>query len=346
MTQHEAWMRKALAQARRGWGRTSPNPLVGALVVREAQLVGKGYHERAGEPHAEVHALRDAGEAARGATLYVTLEPCSTSGRTPPCTEAIINAGIRRVVIGCRDPNPAHEGRAMQRLRNAGIEVVCNVLKASCAALNEAFFCWVRHHRPFVILKLAMTLDGKIATAAGESKWITGDKARAHVQHWRQWADAILVGGETMRMDNPSLTVRTPADWPCQPRKLVWTRRNAVGNDLKVCSDPQNMPRCIRPESPQAWRTFMRTLGDEEITALLVEGGGELAAACLRAQVVDKVMFFVAPKILGGRNSRPAVGGANPPSLREAVGLHEMRSRRIGKDLLITGYLSNVHRLD
>lgn len=340
------WMRRALVLAKRAWGRTSPNPMVGAVVVRDGREVGAGYHHRAGEPHAEVNALRDAGAAARDADLYVTLEPCCTHGRTPPCTEALIGAAVRRVVIGCLDPNPAHAGRAVGLLENAGIQVVTAVQERACQVLNEAFFHWIQTGRPFVLLKMAMTLDGKIATAGGDSQWVTGPQARNRVQRMRQWADAIMVGGETVRMDDPSLTVRTPRNWPCQPRKIIWTRRTDYDRSLHIWADAENPPLFAAPDIRADWSDFLLDLGAQGVTALLIEGGGELASACLREGIVDKVAFFVAPKILGGRGSRPVVGGAAPASLTDALDVDQLQVQRVGKDLLLTGYVNHVHRTD
>ena len=336
-------MRRALGLARRGWGRTSPNPVVGAVVVRAGRDVGRGWHHQAGMPHAEVHALDAAGGQARGATLYVTLEPCCTQGRTPPCTDAILRAGITRVVAGCTDPNPRHAGRGFARLRAAGIEVVEGVEEALCRQVNAAFFKWVTSGRPLVLLKLAMTLDGKIATAGGESRWITGPVARARVQRLRQWADAILVGGETVRQDDPALTVRVPAGWPRQPRRFVWTRRGAGAfpRGLRIWDDPAQPPGFVAAQTPDDWREWLGGLGRDGITALVVEGGGELAAACLQAGVVDRVAIFVAPKILGGRDSRPAVGGPAPAALAAAINLARCVCRKVGADHLITGAVLN-----
>ena len=202
------YMPQALELAKLAWGRTSPNPMVGALIVKHDRIIGRGYHRKAGTPHAEINALADCRHSPAGATLYVTLEPCSTYGRTPPCTDAIIKAGISRVVIGCLDPNPKHAGKGVEILRRAGIEVEYPVLEEECLRLNEAFFKWITTGTPFVLLKMAMTLDGKIATVDGDSQWVTGVGAREEVQVLRQWADAIMVGGETARRDHPALTVR------------------------------------------------------------------------------------------------------------------------------------------
>ncbi|NOY80135.1 MAG: bifunctional diaminohydroxyphosphoribosylaminopyrimidine deaminase/5-amino-6-(5-phosphoribosylamino)uracil reductase RibD [Kiritimatiellaeota bacterium] len=334
-------MRLALRLARRSWGRTSPNPMVGAVVVRDGLEAGRGRHRVAGGPHAEPAALAAAGDLARGATLYVTLEPCSTHGRTPPCTEAILAAGIRRVVIGGLDPNPKHAGRGAELLRRNGIEVRVGVLQAACERLNEAFFHWIVTGRPFVILKMAMTLDGKIATASGASRWITGEQARRDVQRLRQWADAIMVGAETVRRDDPELTVRTPRNWPRQPRKLVWSRRGALPRNYRIWQDPGNPPEFVTLRHSAAWLDFLGSLGSQDVTALLLEGGGELAGAALRAGAVNEIVFYVAPKILGGRGSRPVVGGPDPDTLAAALVLRDVTVKRLGDDLRVCGYVPN-----
>ncbi|MDD5727588.1 MAG: bifunctional diaminohydroxyphosphoribosylaminopyrimidine deaminase/5-amino-6-(5-phosphoribosylamino)uracil reductase RibD [Victivallales bacterium] len=335
----ENYMLKALELAKLAWGRTSPNPLVGAVLVKGRRIIGRGYHRRAGAAHAEINALREAGGNARGADLYVTLEPCSTYGRTPPCTGAIIAAGIKRVFAGSADPNPVHAGRGLEILRQAGIETVAGIEKNACDQLNEAFFTWITARRPFVLLKLAMTLDGKIATAGGESRWITGAAARERVQTLRQWSDAILVGGKTVRRDRPELTVRnTEPPWEKQPLKLIATR---TMNDAELLRYfPDRSARAVSPSSPAEWRALLAALGGENITALLIEGGGELAAEVLNAGIVDKVEFHIAPKILGGKDSRPAVAGKNPLTLEEAKQLRDCKIETAGDDIIISGYLS------
>ena len=336
----EKWMTRAIRLARKGWGRTAPNPMVGAVAVKNDRVAGEGYHRAAGEPHAEIHALRQAGNAAVHATVYVTIEPCSTQGRTPACTAALVKAGVQRVVIGCLDPNPAHAGNGVRQLRENGIEVVTGVRERQCREINEAFFKWITCGTPFILLKMAATLDGRIATRAGDSKWITGKPERRYVQRLRQWSDAIMVGGETVRLDNPALSVRAPRNWPNQPKKLIWTRQPSenYAPDLKIWHDPAHPPRFICPESYVQWYRMMKKLGEEQVTALLIEGGGELAARCLNTGIVDKIAFFIAPKLLGGRDSRPVIGGPSPSRLSEAIDLNDMRTRRIGKSILVTGY--------
>ncbi|QSH40516.1 bifunctional diaminohydroxyphosphoribosylaminopyrimidine deaminase/5-amino-6-(5-phosphoribosylamino)uracil reductase RibD [Lentisphaerota bacterium ZTH] len=333
------YMLEAVALAKKAWGMTSPNPLVGAVIVKDGRIVGTGYHACAGEPHAEVNAIQNAGNETEAADIYVTLEPCSTHGRTPPCTKAIIAAGIKRVYIGSTDPNPKHAGNGIKILRKAGIEVITDVETAACDSINEAFFKWVTTGKPFVILKMAMTLDGKIATVGGQSKWITGPAARAHVQRLRKWSDAIMVGGNTLREDRPSLTVREEPPWSRQPLKLI-ASNSMQNSELHEYFPADKTARIISADLIEDWNSIMLQLGSEEITALLIEGGGEFAAAVLAARVVDKVEFHVAPKILGGRNSRPVIGGPDPEDLSLARELSDVTVKRAGEDIIISGYLN------
>lgn len=329
-------MNIALEEAEKAWGRTSPNPMVGAVLVKDGEEVSRGYHHKAGEPHAEINAIRSAGEDAAGSVIYVTLEPCSTFGRTPPCTQAIIDAGINKVVIGSLDPNPNHAGAAVKVLNEAGIEVISGCEEERCLKLNEGFFHWITTGKPFVILKMAMTLDGKIATKDGCSQWITGEVARNRVQRIRQYSDAIMVGGETARKDAPSLNVRSESDWQ-QPRRIIISssiKQNDAASILKEGVEPE----VYSPETDHEWNELLTQLGSENITVLLVEGGGELAATMLKAGVIDKVEFHIAPKILGGRDSRPVVGGENPMKLAEAIGLDNVSVENLGNDIGITGY--------
>ncbi len=334
------FMEEALALARMGWGLTSPNPMVGAVIVRDGTVIGRGYHCKAGEPHAEINALSDVakhGLDAKGATLYVTLEPCSTSGRTPPCTEAIIHAGISRVVIGALDPNPKHAGGAVEILENAGIAVTLGVESSACSELNQHFFKWITSLRPFVILKMAMTLDGKIATAEGESKWITGPDARRRVQKLRRLADAIMVGGETVRQDHPALTVREPEAWPCQPLRLIAS--SSMDEDELAGYFPDGNAELVHPAEPEEWDSLLEELGKRGIVTLLIEGGGELASSALAAGAIDYVEFHIAPKLLGGRGSRPVLGGENPDSMALAQQLHRVKVTHYGDDIAISGFL-------
>ena len=379
----DRFIRLALRLARRGFGSTSPNPMVGAVLVKNRQIIGRGWHRRAGLPHAEIEALRDAqrhGRNARGATLYVTLEPCCTRGRTPPCTDSIIAAGIRRVVAGATDPNPKHAGRGFEILRAAGIEVVspggvgapAASLAAECVRLNEAFNHWIVRPTPFVTVKAAMTLDGKIATARGESKWITGEQARAYGMKMRRGADAILVGVNTILADDPALTVRTPtrkgrrrtirpvrrivldslARTPLKARVVkdefaalttIVVGRRAPKNrvaalarrvNILVAPTVNSTSKKQNPELDLRW--LMKKLGAENVTSLLVEGGGGVNASFLLGGLARRVAFFYAPKILGGRDARKAVAGAGARSLAEALQLQDVEWKRLGPDLLLT----------
>ena len=367
------YMRLALRLARKGLGKTSPNPMVGAVVVKRGKILGQGWHHRAGEPHAEIEALRDAarqGQATRGATIYVTLEPCCTHGRTPPCTEAMIAAGLQRVVVGATDPNPEHAGRGFTILQAAGITVEQGVLAEECAKLNEVFNHWIVRRTPWVTVKAAMTLDGKIATASGESKWITGDQARAYGMKLRRGSDAILVGINTVLADDPSLTVRAgKAALPGRGlRRIILDARARTPLAARVVTDEfaglttivvgQSAPKknvaalarrvnvimapfakssapATRPSALDL-RWLLEQIGREGVTSLLVEGGGEVNASFLLGGLAQRVAFFYAPKILGGRNSRKAVAGEGARSLDEVVGLTDLRWQKIGEDLLLT----------
>ena len=339
MTVDEYMMKEALKEARKGWGLTSPNPMVGAVVVKDGVIVGRGYHHGAGLPHAEPNALADAGENAKGATLYVTLEPCCTFGRTPPCTEAVKRAGIRRVVVGCTDCNPKHAGRGLAILREDGIDVVSGVCEEECLELNAAFFWWISTGRPYVRLKMAMTLDGKIATANGDSKWITGPAARRYVQKLRRGSDVVMVGGETVRKDDPELVVREPKGWKRQPARIVWTSKPSLPEGCKLLNGNGGPVELAKPVTSKEWKAFLKGLGGHGMTSLLLEGGGELAGCALKAGIVNEIDFFIAPKILGGRGSRPVVGWENPTALKESLPLKEWRVHRIGDDLLVTAAL-------
>jgi diaminohydroxyphosphoribosylaminopyrimidine deaminase/5-amino-6-(5-phosphoribosylamino)uracil reductase len=384
------FMRYALRLARRGYGAISPNPMVGAVLVKGGEIIGRGWHRRAGLPHAEIEALHDAkkrGQNPRGATLYVTLEPCCTHGRTPPCTDAIIAAGIRCVVIGATDPNPKHAGKGFKVLARAGIEVVgssrCDDRTAQravptniadeCAALNEAFNHWIVHRTPFVTIKAAMTLDGKIATASGESKWITGEKARAHGMKLRLGSDAILVGINTILADDPGLTARSQKSEVRSQNKNARLRRIILDSmartplTAKVVSDEfaalttivvselapksrvvaltKHVNVLIAPlaksaignrQSAIGLRWLLKKLGAESVTSLLVEGGGEVNASFLIGGFTQHVAFFYAPKILGGRDSRKGVAGDGAKSLNEVIQLREVEWHKLGEDLLLT----------
>ncbi len=323
-------MKHAIRLAKRAFGMTSPNPLVGAVIVKNGKIIGEGWHKRCGGPHAEVEAIRSLRNPvqAEGATIYVTLEPCSTFGRTPPCCEAILAHKFKRVVIGGIDPNPKHAGAAVTRLLACGIEVQTGVEQKACEALNTAFFHWITRKRPFVLLKMAQTLDGKIAAASGSSQWITGDPAaRKRVRELRLWSDAIAAGAETFRLDHPALTARDAAGNILKtPRRFLATHRDTAPEGFETFS----------ADTVEEWNAFLDRLGAENITSLLIEGGGELAASALKAGVVDRIEFHIAPKLLGGRNSRTSVAGEDPATVAEALILDNMKVRKLGGNLLIT----------
>jgi diaminohydroxyphosphoribosylaminopyrimidine deaminase/5-amino-6-(5-phosphoribosylamino)uracil reductase len=360
-----SWMQRALRLAERGRGLTSPNPMVGAVLVKRRQVIGQGWHHRAGAPHAEIEALQDAarrGHSVRGATLFVTLEPCCTHGRTPPCTDALINAKLRRVIVAARDPNPAHAGRGFRLLRRAGIAVETGLLAAEASRLNEAFNHWIVHRTPFVTVKAAMTLDGKIATASGESKWITGPAARAEGQRLRQEADAILVGIHTVLADDPQLTVRgskTHAPPAARLRRIILDSQARTPLQARVVTDANAHLTTIivGPQAParrvaalarhvhvaQAplrrdvldLRWIVRRLGAENVLRLLVEGGGEINAAFLLGGLAQDVAFFYAPKILGGFAARRAVAGDGARRWAEVLSLTRLEWQRLGPDWML-----------
>jgi diaminohydroxyphosphoribosylaminopyrimidine deaminase/5-amino-6-(5-phosphoribosylamino)uracil reductase len=368
-----AFMRLALRLARKGFGRTSPNPMVGAVLVRNGRILGQGWHHGAGLPHAEIEALKDAqarGHDPRGATIYVTLEPCCTFGRTPPCTTALIAAGIRSVVAGAVDPNPAHSGRGFAVLKNAGIQVSHGLLAEEAAQLNEAFNHWIVHKTPFVTVKAAMTLDGKIATSTGDSKWITGEQSRAQAMRMRLGADAILAGIGTILADDPGLTLRVgPKNNANKPlRRIVLDSRARTPLQSRVVSDEwRNLTTVVVTELASrrkvralqklanVWEApvldghvdiswVLKKLGSENITSLLVEGGGEINAAFLERRLAQRVAFFYAPKIIGGRDAKSGVGGAGVNSLTDAIVLEEPRWRCLGPDLLLEAKVAERRR--
>jgi len=331
----ESLMRAALREAKKGLGLTSPNPAVGALIVRNGKVIACGWHRRAGMPHAEIEALTkiSAGRGARGATLYVTLEPCSTHGRTPPCVDAIIAAGIGRVVIGAIDPNPAHAGRAVKILRKAGIGVTVGVLGEECASLNKAFNKWIVTGMPWVIAKAGMSLDGRISRPHGENRWITSPASRADAHKLRAAVDAILIGAETLRVDNPRLTVRGVRGAARQPWRVVLTRSGDLPPDARLFTDEHKEKTLVFKN--QSLRAVLRRLGKRQITSVLIEGGANVLGQAFDRRLVDEAHFYIAPLLIGG--PKVSVAGIGAGTSAEGARIKNPRYQKIGSDLHIFG---------
>jgi diaminohydroxyphosphoribosylaminopyrimidine deaminase/5-amino-6-(5-phosphoribosylamino)uracil reductase len=361
---HEKFMRAALGFARKGVGKTSPNPAVGAVIVRKGQVVAAGFHRRAGAPHAEVVALnRLGGKAKPGDTLYVTLEPCNHFGRTPPCTQAILEKGVRKVVVGMKDPNPQVTGGGCEVLSAQGVEVVTGILEEECRRLNEWFVTYVTKGRPFVIAKTAMTLDGWTATSKGHSKWVTNERSREWVHRLRNQVDGILVGVGTVMADDPLLTTRlgkgrgrdpvriivdTNLRIPVNARvlghakgseTLIAVSEDIAGRRLKRFERKEvSLLMCPEKEGRIDLRALMDMLGKRSITSVLLEGGATLMGAMIREKLVDKFCIFKAPKILGASDGRPMALGKGPSRMDQSILLKDVQVRRFAGDLLIEGY--------
>jgi diaminohydroxyphosphoribosylaminopyrimidine deaminase / 5-amino-6-(5-phosphoribosylamino)uracil reductase len=361
----ESYMRLALKLALKAEGLTSPNPLVGAVVIKSGKVVAKGYHKKAGLPHAEIIALRQAGSKSIGADLYVNLEPCCHQGRTPPCVDAIIKARVKRVVIGVRDPNHLINGKGIRLLRKNGIDVVTEVLKNECKILNESFFKYIKTGRPFVILKSALTLDGKIATRTGNSKWITGPKARDYVHKLRGRFDAVLVGAGTVLADNPRLTFRLEKSSTRNPIRIIVAGKKTIPISAKVFNNCHkerviyatttdfSSSRKIKLEKMGVevllikhkrgrvnLSLLMDKLGKMKITSIMIEGGSEINGSVFKEKLFDKVIYFIAPKIIGGRNSPSPVGGEGVEHLKDFMQVKNISVDKLGDDLVIEGSLS------
>lgn len=331
----EKFMRLALREAERGIGWTSPNPAVGAVIVKDGKILARGWHRRAGEPHAEIEALRALRkpELAKGATIYVTLEPCCTHGRTPPCTEALIQAGLRRVVFGATDPNPAHAGNAIRILEHAKLRVSHDVLAEECAELNAGFNKWITQGLPLVIAKAGLSLDGRLTRPPAEGQWLTSERSRADAMKLRARVDAILIGAGTLRMDDPQLTVRGVKGFEKkQPLRVVVTRAGHLPKKARLFNDEHRDRTIVYRGKPL--RQVLHDLGRRGCTCVMIEGGGELLGAAFDAHLVDRVHFYVAPLLCGG----PAViSGRGAASTAESISLSNVNYRRIGSDLRITG---------
>ena len=334
MSNDERFMRSALSEARKSIGQTSPNPAVGAVLVVGNRLVARGHHRRAGSPHAEIECLRSfRRKIPKNATLYVTLEPCSTTGRTSPCTNQILRAGVKSVVIGATDPNPRHRGRGLQILGDAGIKVRAGVLAEECAALNESFNKWIATGIPFVIAKCGMSLDGRLTRPEGEPRWITSATARRHTQTLRGQTDAILIGAETLRIDNPRLTVRGRGQVP-QPMRVVMTRSGKLPQNARLFTDRFAKNSFVYCKMPLG--VVLAELGQKKITSVMIEGGGDLLGHALDERLIDKVQIYVAPIFTGG--PIVAFGGRGVHRTHDGAHLERVSFEKIGTDLYVTGY--------
>ncbi len=359
--QDEKYLRLACRLAAKAAGRTSPNPQVGAVLVRAEKIVGTGYHHIAGGDHAEIVALKRAGTKADGATLYITLEPCIHQGRTPPCSAALIRAGIKEVVCGTEDPNPLVAGRGFRQLKRAGIKVRSGVLEKECRVLIEAFAKYITRRMPFVTLKLAATLDGRIASAGGDARWISGETSRLAVHRFRNEVDAVLVGLGTVKADDPQLTCRIAGGR--NPFRIILDSRLRIPLSAKILrlSDAGKTiiatgagatsakARALKALGVQlwrlplkrdqvSWRPLLKALARKGVVSVMIEGGGTTAASALAEKVVDKVLLFYAPKILGG-DARPMVEQLDIARVRQAIAVQNLRVKRSGDDLMVTGYL-------
>ncbi len=356
----KAYMQRALMLAEKGRGWTNPNPMVGAVIVKEGRIIGEGYHERCGEGHAEVNAFANATEDPEGAELYVTLEPCSHYGKTPPCADLIVRKKIKRVVIAALDPNPLVSGRGVRKLEEAGIEVASGLLEEESIRLNEIFMKYIRKKEPFVLLKSAMSLDGKIATAAGESKWISNEASRRHSQGLRNQYMGILVGIQTVLEDDPQLTCRIPGGK--NPVRIVADSKLRIPENAKIldeqekaatilaiaeAEDPEKEKRLLErgirimklPDKEgrvDLKKLFLR-LGQDGMDSILIEGGGNLAGSAVKTGMIDRVIVYLAPMILGGREAKSPVEGEGFAKLKDALRLEEMEVIPLDGDLAITG---------
>jgi diaminohydroxyphosphoribosylaminopyrimidine deaminase / 5-amino-6-(5-phosphoribosylamino)uracil reductase len=355
---HLKMMRAALAEARRGLGKTAPNPVVGCLIVRDGAVVGRGWHKKAGTPHAEVHALHQAGELAAGADVYVTLEPCAHFGKTPPCARALVAAGVARVFVAMVDPNPLVAGKGIAILREAGIEVQVGLLEAAAREINLPFIKWMETKRPYVILKSALTMDGKSATAGGDSRWITGDRSRREVHRLRGVVDAIMVGVGTVVKDDPLLTCRVPGGKDpirivvdstlrmprhaavfnphSKARTIVATCSRDATQLAAVVSHGGEILACDELEGRVDLDHLFSQLGELGIQSILLEGGSHLAGAALRAGLIDRCLIFLAPKLVGGVGMG-LFAGQGVAMMGDALRLEDMTVKRIGADLLVQG---------
>ncbi|MCX6247280.1 MAG: bifunctional diaminohydroxyphosphoribosylaminopyrimidine deaminase/5-amino-6-(5-phosphoribosylamino)uracil reductase RibD [Bacteroidetes bacterium] len=368
MEEEQKYIRRAISLAKRGLGWVNPNPMVGAVIVRNGRIIGEGYHEFFGGPHAEVNAILHAQESVRGATLYVTLEPCSHEGKTAPCTDLIISKGIRKVVIGMKDPNPLVNGNGIQILTDAGIEVSTGIEQALVCKMNEVFIKYIVTGKPFCTLKTAMTLDGKIATVENASRWISCGESRRYVHELRQQYSAVMVGVNTILYDDPLLNTRRARKKSKDPLKVIVDSSGKIPSGSQVLKmNPQltiiattgkmEIPKirelermgaqvlvCPQKDEKVDLGYLMVSLGKMGVDSVLLEGGSTIAFSALAEGIVDKVISFVAPKIIGGAGAPSPVGGRGLSSMEDAIGLEEFHFRKIGSDLLIEGYIRSDNR--
>jgi diaminohydroxyphosphoribosylaminopyrimidine deaminase/5-amino-6-(5-phosphoribosylamino)uracil reductase len=361
MKDDERWMKRVLHLAEKGRGRTSPNPMVGAILVKDGEVAGEGYHAKAGEAHAEIIALQQAREEARGAMLYLNLEPCMHYGKTPPCAPQVIESGVKRVVIGMEDPNPLVKGKGIEMLRRAGLDVEVGILEKECQRLNEAFCKYILKKEPFVILKVAATLDGKLATRNSDSKWISGEASRRFVHKLRDQVDGVLVGIGTVLKDDPQLTARIKGGR--NPYRIVLDSRLRIPEEAKVIGTspskaiiaatefaPKDKIEKLGKRGVQVLildsqegkinlKACLSKLGEIGMMSLLVEGGSQINGSFLDEGLIDKLLLFLSPKLIGDHQALGIFGGRGVSSLDEAVALKGMKIRRVGEDILLEGYL-------
>lgn len=358
----KTYMERALELAEKGRGFTSPNPMVGAVIVKDGRVIGEGYHEKAGEAHAEVNAINSATESVEGATIYVTLEPCSHYGKTPPCSNLIIEKKLRKVVVAATDPNPLVSGSGLDRLRDAGIEVVEGVLESESNQLNEAFNKFITTSMPFVLMKYAMSIDGKIATETGDSKWISSEESREHAHHLRGYLSGIMVGIGTVLKDDPKLTCRVPGY--NNPTRIVLDSELRIPLDANVLMNQdeavtlvlttEHASTSMRNEIEKMGveiitvpeyggkvdlKKALEILGEKGIDSILLEGGGTLNASALQSKIVDKVNIYIAPKIIGGEGAISPVMGQGVDKMQDAYKLKDMKVTQLNEDIFVEGYI-------
>lgn len=363
-------MRRAIDLALMAKGRTSPNPMAGAVILKGGKVIGEGYHKKAGTPHAEINALSDAGKNAKDGIMYINLEPCCHQGKTPPCTKALIKNGLKKVIVGMIDPNPVVSGKGIRELKEAGIQVSIGLLEKECKKLNEVYVKYITTKTPFVLLKVAMSLDGKIATSARESKWITSKLSRERVHRLRNEVDAVMVGIGTVLQDNPNLTVSFREKNIKNPIRIIVDSNLRIPLDANVLKPMTQLRRHSKPKVIIATTNgsdskkidtlkekgidvllmednngrvnllnLMKELGKMEITSLMIEGGSELNYSALESDIVDKVIFFIAPRIIGGKEGIPAIGGRGIERLTDSFSIGEVIVDRVDSDIAIEGYL-------